>query len=234
MKAILFRDLSFEAAHRNTSRGADPVCSRLHGHSYQARIWLRGEVDPKLGWLRDFADIKKACAPAIELLDHRLLNDVEGMGDSSLPDLTRWLELQLRGTMPEIERCRVEIRGDRKYNPIVQASPTYGNDAQCVSFWFAAAHCLPMLARDHKCRRLHGHSFQTAITARKSDGLAEFVRDVYSQLDHQYLNDIPGLENPTSEILAGWIWKVAIAAGERPIEVSIQETCTSGCAYRGE
>ncbi|MBA3889422.1 MAG: 6-carboxytetrahydropterin synthase QueD [Gemmatimonadaceae bacterium] len=110
-------------------------------------------------------------------------------------------------------------------------------------FSFEAAHLLPNVPDGHKCARLHGHSFQVRVTvAGDVDPVLGWVmdfaavkaacRDVHDALDHRYLNEIPGLENPTSEVVATWIWhrlapRLPLAA------VELRETCTSGCVYRG-
>ena len=59
-------------------------------------------------------------------------------------------------------------------------------------------------------------------------------KPIYEQLDHNYLNDIPGLENPTSEVLAKWIWQQVKPLLPELSRVRIHETCTSGCEYRGD
>jgi 6-pyruvoyltetrahydropterin/6-carboxytetrahydropterin synthase len=113
------------------------------------------------------------------------------------------------------------------------------------SFTFEAAHQLPNVAPDHKCRRLHGHSFQVTIfiTGPVDSGLGwvmdfadikEACQPVYHALDHRYLNDIPGLENPTSENIARWIWQNLASTLPMLSKVEIHETCTSGCVYRGD
>ena len=111
-------------------------------------------------------------------------------------------------------------------------------------FTFEAAHRLPQVPEGHKCARLHGHSYRVEIHLRGDvDPVAGWVTDfgdikaafrpLYDQLDHNYLNDVPGLENPTSEVLARWIWQRL--ADVLPLSaVVIRETCTSGCIYRGE
>ena len=111
-------------------------------------------------------------------------------------------------------------------------------------FTFEAAHRLPQVPEGHKCARLHGHSYRVEIHLRGDvDPVAGWVTDfgdikaafqpLRDQLDHYYLNDVPGLENPTSEVLARWIWQRL--ADVLPLSaVVIRETCTSGCVYRGE
>lgn len=112
-------------------------------------------------------------------------------------------------------------------------------------FIFEAAHRLPHVPAGHKCGRLHGHSFKVGLHIRgEVDPHTGWVRDfselkaifkpLYEQLDHNYLNDIPGLENPTSEVLAMWIWRRLKPRLPELHKVRIHETCTSGCEYVGD
>lgn len=111
-------------------------------------------------------------------------------------------------------------------------------------FHFEAAHLLPNVPEGHKCARLHGHSFGVRIevsgdVTEPAGWVMDFselkasFKPIYDQLDHYYLNDIPGLENPTSENIARWIWTKL--KPELPLlsAIEIRETCTSGCVYRG-
>ncbi len=112
-------------------------------------------------------------------------------------------------------------------------------------FRFEAAHLLPNLPEGHKCRRLHGHSFRFQVTIRGPvDPHTGFLMDfaevdravdpVVAELDHYYLNEIPGLENPTSEILAAWLW--ARIKPRLPLlqSLTVSETCDARVTYRGE
>ncbi len=112
------------------------------------------------------------------------------------------------------------------------------------TFQFEAAHRLPRVAPDHKCARLHGHSFVAEVVVEgEVDPHFGWVMDyadikaafapLYRQLDHHYLNDIPGLENPTSEILARWIWDRLKPSLPLLTEIVVAETCTARCVYRG-
>ncbi len=111
-------------------------------------------------------------------------------------------------------------------------------------FTFEAAHRLPNVPEGHKCSRLHGHSFHVALYVEGSVGddsgwVMDFAdvktafKPLYQQLDHNYLNDIEGLSNPTSENIARWIWKNLKPALPQLAKVVIRETCTSGCVYNG-
>ncbi len=112
------------------------------------------------------------------------------------------------------------------------------------TFQFEAAHFLPYVPDTHKCRRLHGHSFQVEITVTgECDPKMGWVMDyaeitaafkpIYQQLDHHYLNSIPGLSNPTSEALAHWIWERLYPHLKGLSEIVVAETCTARCIYRG-
>ena len=112
-------------------------------------------------------------------------------------------------------------------------------------FHFEAAHRLPNVPEGHKCARLHGHSFQVRLSvegeAEEPSGwvmdfadLKAAFRPVHDRLDHRYLNEIPGLENPTSENIARWIWQQLAPALPQLSQIEVRETCTSGCIYRGE
>ncbi len=108
-------------------------------------------------------------------------------------------------------------------------------------FTFEAAHSLPLVPEGHKCRRLHGHSYRVEVHVRGEVGPDGMVMDfadikdawrpLHDLLDHHYLNDVPGLENPTSEVLAAWIFRrlwVRFPGLER---IVVRETCTSGVSY---
>jgi 6-pyruvoyltetrahydropterin/6-carboxytetrahydropterin synthase len=112
-------------------------------------------------------------------------------------------------------------------------------------FTIEAAHRLPHLPVDHKCYRLHGHSFHVEVhVAGPMDPKLGWVQDfadigrafqpLFEQLDHRYLNEIPGLENPTSENLARWIWARLKPDLPGLNQVLVRETCNAGCVYRGE
>ena len=111
-------------------------------------------------------------------------------------------------------------------------------------FTFEAAHLLPHVPEGHKCRRLHGHSYRVEIhvggePAADTGWICDFgdlrtaFAPLHALLDHHYLNEVPGLENPTSEVLAQWIWHRLQPALPRLSRVVVKETCTSGCIYSG-
>jgi 6-pyruvoyltetrahydropterin/6-carboxytetrahydropterin synthase len=111
-------------------------------------------------------------------------------------------------------------------------------------FIVEAAHRLPNVPAGHKCARLHGHSFVIQIYVRGAVGaesgwvidfadLKTAFQPFYDQLDHNYLNEVEGLENPTSENFAIWIWERLEPRLPTLSKVIVRETCTSGCVYTG-
>ena len=112
------------------------------------------------------------------------------------------------------------------------------------SFRFEAAHDLPTFPPDHKCRRLHGHSFRFDVVVEgEVDPAKGYLIDygdikkvadpLVRRLDHYYLNEIEGLSNPTSEVLAKWLYDHLKPSLPMLAEIIVHETCTSMCEYRG-
>jgi len=111
-------------------------------------------------------------------------------------------------------------------------------------FSFEAAHYLPNVPEGHKCRRMHGHSFRGEVVVRgeidpNTGWLIDFadlkrsVDPIVAGLDHYLLNEIEGLENPTSELLARWIWNQLAPQVPGLYCITIEETCTTRCRYFG-
>jgi 6-pyruvoyltetrahydropterin/6-carboxytetrahydropterin synthase len=111
-------------------------------------------------------------------------------------------------------------------------------------FVFEAAHRLPHVPEGHKCARLHGHSFTAQIyisgEVDPSTGWVVDFADIktafapyYDVLDHHYLNEIEGLDNPTSENIAVWIWSKMSPLLPGLSKIIVKETCTTGAIYHG-
>jgi len=104
----IFTDFSFEAAHRLPTVPEGHKCARLHGHSFRVRVTVSGPVDPQMGWVIDFADIKQAFAPLREALDHRYLNEIGGLENPTSEVLARWIWDRLHPSLPILSA--VEVR----------------------------------------------------------------------------------------------------------------------------
>jgi len=112
------------------------------------------------------------------------------------------------------------------------------------TFKFEAAHLLPSFPEGHKCRRLHGHSYEIDVIVEGDlpDGQSFLVdygeikaacAPIRDQLDHRYLNEIDGLEDPTAEMVAVWIWDRLAERLPLLSAVIVHETCTARCEYQG-
>ena len=110
---------------------------------------------------------------------------------------------------------------------------------------FEAAHFLPDFPADHKCRRMHGHSFVVDVVVEGEipagqhhlvdyGVIGDAAEPICDQLDHRLLNEIEGLEHPTSEMIARWIWDRLAPALPMLAQIRVRETCTSACEYRGK
>ncbi len=112
-------------------------------------------------------------------------------------------------------------------------------------FDFEAAHFLPGVPDGHKCKRMHGHSYRVRVHIRGTPGgpqkwvmdfadVKRIVSAVLDRLDHRVLNEIPGLENPTAEQIARYLWRELTPGLPGLSKIVLRETAKAGCIYRGE
>lgn len=114
------------------------------------------------------------------------------------------------------------------------------------TYTFEAAHRLPHVPPEHKCFRMHGHSFRVEVCVEgEVDPATGWLQDygeitaivepmIKKELDHRTLNDVPGLENPTSELLCLWLWERLKPRLPLLNAITVHETCTARCTYRGQ
>ncbi|HSS75185.1 MAG TPA: 6-carboxytetrahydropterin synthase QueD [Thermoanaerobaculia bacterium] len=103
----IFKIFGFEAAHYLPNVPAAHKCRRMHGHSFRVEVYVEGEVDPSTGWVMDFADLKGFFEPLEDRLDHRLLNDIEGLENPTSENLARWIWRQLKPSLPGLSKLVV-------------------------------------------------------------------------------------------------------------------------------
>jgi 6-pyruvoyltetrahydropterin/6-carboxytetrahydropterin synthase len=96
----VFREFTFEAAHRLPHVPEGHKCGRLHGHSYRVEVHVSGDVEPASGMVMDFAEIKAAFAPLEDRLDHHYLNEVDGLDNPTSENVARWIWDRLRPRLP--------------------------------------------------------------------------------------------------------------------------------------
>lgn len=224
----------FEAARRLPALPVDHRSHGLHGHSFLARVG----VDLPPGWasfpgaeIGMLGDALRAC---VGELDYRDLN--EHLALPTDENLARWVRDRLG--VPGIVGVGIRSSQDQGVD--------LGGDDQ-VRVWrrfrFEAAHRLPNVPQGHQCGRMHGHGFEIRLHADQAsagrrtgvdgDRLAALWAPVGAELDHSCLNDIRGLENPTSELLSHWLWQRLKPELPALCGVTVQETATAGCHYDG-
>lgn len=103
----IFKEFTFEAAHRLTGVPSGHKCARLHGHSFRVSVHVEGPVEQPVGWVMDFADIKRACRPLAEQLDHNYLNDIPGLENPTSEAIARWLWVRLKPDLPLLSQVVV-------------------------------------------------------------------------------------------------------------------------------
>ena len=101
------RSFTFEAAHRLPALPPGHKCERLHGHSFRVELVCEGEIDPKTGWLIDFAEIKRVFAPFLERLDHRYLNEIDGLENPTAENIARWIWTRVKPVLPLLHQVNV-------------------------------------------------------------------------------------------------------------------------------
>ncbi len=224
----------FEAARRVAILPAGHRARRLHGHSFLAKV--RAALPP--GWAPfpgDETDALSAELDAcVDALDYQDLNTLLPVPTDE--NLARWVRNCL--TVPGIASVGVQSTQD-------QGADLDG--AEHVHLWrrfrFEAAHRLPNVPEGHQCGRMHGHGFEVILHADQDlaghdmgldfDRLGAIWAPLEARLNYSCLNDIPGLENPTSELLAHWLWQRLKPALPPLSWVTVYETATAGCHYDG-
>jgi 6-pyruvoyltetrahydropterin/6-carboxytetrahydropterin synthase len=101
----LTQEFGFDAAHYLDAGAAEN--RRLHGHSFYVEVTLRGEPDPRTGFLRDLGEVKAVLEGLHEELDHRLLNEIDGLGTPTLENLARYIFARAKAALPEVVRVRL-------------------------------------------------------------------------------------------------------------------------------
>jgi 6-pyruvoyltetrahydropterin/6-carboxytetrahydropterin synthase len=224
----------FEAARQVDVLPAGHRSRRLHGHSFSARV--RAALPP--GWSPfpggETEMLEARLAKCVNALDYRYLN--EHIAVPTDENIARWLHQSL--DIPGIESVGVMSTRDQG------ADLDKDNHLHIWRrFRFEAAHQLPNVQPGHKCGRMHGHGFEVILHADQDIGQRDMGLDfdylekcwapIHAECQHACLNDIPGLENPTSEVISGWIWRRLKPQLPELSWVTVYETASSGCSHDG-
>ena len=104
---MIFKQFTFDSAHFLPLVSAGHKCRQVHGHTYKLTIFIEGPVDPASGWVADFADIKRTVGDTLELVDHKFLNDVDGLENPTCELLAVWLWDRIRKTLPLLKKIEL-------------------------------------------------------------------------------------------------------------------------------
>lgn len=232
------RLLTVASAWMNSARWLDEHPSLpplpLHGHRFQVSVMADMQGLSLLQPGGETVHLKNRLAQVLEGLDGGCLNDrIDQPSDDALAS---WVSNGL-----EMNRLR---------RVAVMSTPWQGIDhlpGQANQAWrryrFQAAHQLPCVPLGHKCGRMHGHGFEAVLHLSLAPGqdarsawhaLDQAWAPWHMQLNYQTLNDIEGLENPTSEMLSSWLWDKLQPALPLLASVTVYETPTSGANFNGE
>ena len=233
-RTVFCAQAGFEAARQLDALPAGHPSGRLHGHGFVAKLRCAlpaGRARFPGGEIELLRDELQA---GVALLDHRLLNDqVPNPTDAQL---ARWL------------RGRLDLSGPVELG--VQSTAQRGaqlDESGRVTLWrryaFQSAHWLPNVPLGHKCGKMHGHGFEAVLHVRTGDatGGAALSHDdldaiwapLHGQLNYGCLNDLPGLANPTSELLASWLWARLVPQLPSLATVTVYETGSCGAVFDG-
>jgi 6-pyruvoyltetrahydropterin/6-carboxytetrahydropterin synthase len=236
--ATLFAaEAGFESARQLHALPAGHPASRLHGHGFRVRV--RAALEP--GWAAfpgaEVSEFVAALAATVAPLDRRLLNDL--FDEPSDVQLARWVRQRL-----------AEQGGPAAALVSLQSTacsgaelPAQGEGLLWRRYRFQSAHRLPNVPLGHKCGRMHGHGFEAVVHVRlvageapqlQADRLDGHWAPLHHQLNYACLNELAGLENPTSEMLSRWIWQRLREAAPGLVSVKVYETASCGAQYDGQ
>lgn len=231
---LLVAASSFEAARKVEIFEENHPSRRLHGHSFLATVRVRFESD--VGSLNgtEVESLHRQLSDCVAELDYRYLNDYLPIPTDE--NLARWLNE--RTSHSSINSVGIQSTRDQGVDL---------DERQKAHVWrrfrFEAAHQLPNVPPGHQCGRMHGHGFEVILHCEQNisgqqlgidyDRLGELWGPIYQQLDNACLNEIGGLENPTSEVLSHWLWERLKPLCESLSWVSVYETATAGCHFNG-
>ena len=235
-KQLLFTTAAnFEAARRIMLLPERHRSRRLHGHSFLAKV----QCALPEGWASfpggEIGELREKLIRVISPLDYKELNfELQHPTDENL---ARWVRSRLN--VPGIES--VSIR-----SALHEGVDLDVNEHAHIwrSYTFESAHQLPNVPEGHKCGRMHGHGFEVMLHADQDLGARELCIDydlldvlwapIYAELDHVCLNDIPGLNNPTSEVISKWIWQRLKPQLPELSWVTVYETASCGAHFDGK
>jgi len=237
-RALFTAQAGFESARQLSRLPAGHRASRLHGHGFRVRV--RAALPP--GWAAfaggEVEQLRCALEAAVAPLDHRLLN--EQLAEPDDEQLVRWIAARLALPGATFDLQSTDSTG--------VALDAQGRALVWRRYRFQSAHRLPNVPLGHKCGRMHGHGFEAVLHAYMGEGEAAHLAadrldghwaPMHMALNYACLNELPGLENPTSEMLGRWLWQrlageqAALGAVSGLASIKVYETASCGAQYDG-
>ena len=108
----IYQTFTFDAAHRLPNLPEEHKCARLHGHTFRLEVHLEGPVEEKSGWVVDFGDVAKICQPVVDAIDHRYLNDIEGLENPTSERIAEWCWQRLKPSLPTLAKIVIRESAD--------------------------------------------------------------------------------------------------------------------------
>lgn len=105
---IIFKKFTFDSAHFLPYVPDGHKCKEVHGHTYHMTVYFAGDLDPTLGWVMDFGDIKKVVKPIVDRVDHKLLNDIEGLENPTCEIIAQWLWREIKSQLPMLLKIKLD------------------------------------------------------------------------------------------------------------------------------
>jgi len=222
---------TFDAARRTVLPLADESVPRLHGHRFEARIRSRGAGSAAAG--DDPLRLREVLDGAVTPWDLGFLNDA--VADPTDAALLEALSASLSPLVPD----RITLSSTPSIG--VGHAPAARRSFVWRRYRFESAHYLPNVPPGHKCGRMHGHSFAVELRAETTAGRESVTAreldaawaPLFAEFDHACLNDLPGLENPTSELIAVHVWNRLSVRLPALLRVTVHETASCGAHYDG-
>jgi 6-pyruvoyltetrahydropterin/6-carboxytetrahydropterin synthase len=103
----IYKEFSFDSAHYLTRVPEGHKCKNMHGHTYRLRVYLEGTPDPQFGWIMDFKELKDVVGPVIDMLDHKVINDIEGLENPTAENITIWIWKQIKPLLPLLHKVKL-------------------------------------------------------------------------------------------------------------------------------
>ncbi len=221
MKRYLLFSTRFSAARFLPHLPPTHRASRLHGHDFRVQVEAEAQ------------GLETALQQAAARLDYSNLN--EHLEIPSDAHLARWFWEQLEAK----NLTRIQLQSTDQQGTLLDAG---GRTSGWHRFQFESTHRLPRVPPDHRCGRMHGHGFAATLVfpqgpaeeAADPDRIQKIWAPFQEELHGRCLNDLPGLENPTSELLAHWLWQRIQPIAPALLQIQVQETRTAGCSYDGQ